>query len=240
MRMIGPLVVTRRRYLEIMLEPWYHDFSPLGLTTPQRGGVYPKNQRSKQPILFEMIHQAVSTARERDDGQVDVIDLFCADGFYSHHALQEGADHVRGLDLDRTEIVKARIVADGLGHRRRADFEVRDVHELDGSYAVGICAGGLYHVADPQAILELLRRSVRHALAVQTVFHLGETDPDYFVTPAPGWTWGCRFSLAHLQRMAAEAGWTIIEQQQNELAGNPDPQNRGSAYLLLEPSPDRP
>jgi hypothetical protein len=64
---------------------------------------------------------------------------------------------------------------------------------------------------------------------------LARTKPDYFETPAPGWTWGSRFSYGCLQGFLTRAGWEIIEATQSDLAGNERPDDRGSAYLLCVP-----
>lgn len=210
---------------------WYHDFTPLGLPTPQLPGIYPSNQQSKAPILFEMIEQAVRSAPARPSA----LEMFCADGFYALHAWRSGASTVRGVDLDEQAIRKARVAAAVLG----ADgvrFDVCDVWAVDDEVDIGICAGGLYHIADPGGLLAKLRSQVRHALVVQTVIHNGIEDADYFETPAPGWTWGCRFSWAWLLGMVSEAGWTVLDSHRGELAGNDRVEDRGSAFVLCAPS----
>lgn len=119
---------------------------------------------------------------------------------------------------------------------RKTFFEKRDVYTMSDTYDFGICAGGLYHVADPGALLKLLSAHVKGPLVIQTVYSLAETSPEYFETPAPGWTWGCRFSYDHLKKLCRDAGWKIIREEKNELLGNKRPEDRGSAYLLCIPS----
>ena len=95
--------------------------------------------------------------------------------------------------------------------------------------------GGLYHISSPASLLQNLRSRVTGPLVIQTVYSLAKTAPDYFETPAPGWTWGCRFSHQRLLDMVRQAGWKILEESTNELKGNQRPEDRGSAYLLTMP-----
>jgi hypothetical protein len=122
-----------------------------------------------------------------------------------------------------------------LGHEGRAEFRRENVFDVAGVYDFAICAGGLYHVSDPDALVRKLTTNARAAMVVQTVYSLAETSADYFETPAPGQTWGCRFSYGYLLAMLAEAGWTVLEATTNELGGNARPQDRGSAYALCVP-----
>ncbi len=226
------MVVMTRRDLELFVEPWYHDFRDLGLPTPQRPGIYPPNQAAKQPVLFRMIDQALEIAR-RASATPTMLELFCADGFYASFAARRGA-HVVGIDTDSSEIAKARLAARLLG-LRNAEFRIDDVLTSELRASVGICAGGLYHLADPEALLRRLRERIEKVLVIQTVFHLARTEPEYFETPAPGWTWGCRFSLPWLLQTTERCGWRIVHSEQNELTGNDRPEDRGSAYLLCVP-----
>jgi hypothetical protein len=68
----------RRRRL--MRTPWYHDFSELGIQTPQRDGIYPANQPPKVQVLFPCIRRAVALCKA--GGSCRAVELFCADGLY--------------------------------------------------------------------------------------------------------------------------------------------------------------
>jgi SAM-dependent methyltransferase len=217
----------------LLADPWYHDFRPLGLATRQRPGIFAANQAAKQGPLFELLDRAVSLA-EGPPPELTVLELFCADGFYSLRAAQRGVGRVVGVDTDASEVAKARLAAKLLG-LHNAEFRVGDVFETSDRVPIAVCAGGLYHVADPERLLRQLRGQVTDALVVQTVYHLGRTDPGYFETPAPGWTWGCRFSVDWLLATVARAGWRVRDERRNELTGNDRPEDRGSAYLLCTP-----
>jgi SAM-dependent methyltransferase len=223
-----------RPELELFVQPWYHDFADLGLPTPQRPGAFPLNQAAKQAPLLRLVDEALATART-GAAPPTVLDLFCGDGFYSIYAAQQGASHVVGIDLDDTEIAKARLVTRLLG-LTNVQLRVEDVLSSEARATVGICAGGLYHVSDPAAVLARLATRIERVLVIQTVFHMGRTESDYLETPAPGWTWGCRFSWEHLLEMTERSGWRVVHAERNELLGNVSPEHRGSAYLLCVPA----
>jgi hypothetical protein len=222
------------RELRLLATRWYHDFSELGFRTPQKHGAYRRNQETKQPVLFAMIDRALEICRARP-GPIRVLELFCADGFYAHRALQGGATEALGVDLSRRPLEQARLAARLLGLERAARFERCDVFDVKGEFELGICAGGLYHLEDPAALLRKLRAQVHHSLVVQTVYSLARSDADYFETPAPGWTWGCRFSRERFLGLLRESGWRALEVAANELAGNSRLEDRGSIYALCAP-----
>jgi len=134
------------------------------------------------------------------------------------------------------ELEHARLITRLLGNGEKIAFEQRVVHDLQGSCDFGICAGGLYHLSDPEVLLRKLTTQIHVSLVIQTVYSLARCERDYFETPAPGWSWGCRFGLSYLFDMIARAGWSGIEFATNELAGNERLEDRGSVYLLCVPS----
>ena len=71
---------------------------------------------------------------------------------------------------------------------------------------------------------------------MQSVVSLENEDPDYLEVPAPGWTWGSRFSLVSFDQMIRDQGWTLVTWHANELKGNTEPKDRGSVYYLVEKS----
>jgi 2-polyprenyl-3-methyl-5-hydroxy-6-metoxy-1,4-benzoquinol methylase len=230
----------RRRFAEELERPWYHDFSALGVPTPQQEGIFGPNQQAKQAILFSYIDTAIAQAGPEPRG----LELFCADGYYSHYALEHGAAHMTGVDLGDEQsaghpiqLRQADAMTVLLGHEGRAEFRRENVFDVSGVYDFGICAGGLYHVSEPDVLLRKLTANIRSAMVVQTVYSLAEESADYFEAPAPGQTWGSRFSYGYLLAMLAAAGWTVLESTTNELGGNARPQDRGSAYALCVPQP---
>ena len=81
-------------------------------------------------------------------------------------------------------------------------------------------------------MLELLNKKIKKYLIIQTVVSLANEDKGYFENPAPGWTWGCRFSHEYLLEMLKSSGWTVLEQDRNELIENIMPCDSGSSYCL--------
>ena len=223
--------VLSRSDFALLLDPWYHDFATLGFPTLQRPGIFKPNQRCKQEPLFELIRKAVSLCYDKGTSARGV-ELFCADGFYANHAIRCGAEAVQAIDLDELDLSKGRLITKILGHEDRVTFEHADVLDLSRTYDFGICAGGLYHLSNPQDLLARLAERIRTALVIQTVYSLANTSEDYFETPAPLWTWGCRFSYTYLQTMIEHCGWSIFEARTNELTGNERLEDRGSAYFL--------
>ena len=230
----GRPILPSRREAGLLVKPWYHDFSSLGLHLPQRPGIFPGNQTAKSPVIRRLLDDALARchAAGTDAG---LLELFCADGYYGVYAARNGAGWVKGADLDTTEVAKANLVARLLGIDN-AEFVVADVFEWRERAPAALCAGGLYHLEDPERLLRQLREQVDVALVVQTVYHQGIEDPDYFETPAPGWHWGCRFSYRYLLTMAERSGWEVVHHERNELFGNDRIEDRGSAYLLCVPA----
>jgi SAM-dependent methyltransferase len=216
--------------MRLLLDPWYHDFEVLGLKT----GIEHPNQRCKQRYLFPYIDRAISICRRHTDA-VSGVELFCADGFYANYAVLHGASGMLGIDANDYYIMKAKTIARALGNADKIRFQRADVFDLARCFDFCICAGGLYHLADPEALLRLMRGKIRYALVIQTVYSLVDAREDYFESPAPGWSWGSRFSYEYLLRMVDRSDWRILEADRNELEGNERPEDRGSAYLLCTP-----
>jgi tRNA G46 methylase TrmB len=176
-------------------------------------------------------------------GAPTCLELFCADGYYSCMMAQAyPAAQITGIDLAAMEIRRAETAA-RLLELPNATFVVGDAWKLfqePAQYDLVLCAGGLYHLEEPRRFVELLRQVTGHYLVVQSVVTLETDDPDYFVTPAPGLRHGSRFTRAALEKWLIEAGWTILDQTQdqtqNELPGNRLARDRGSCYFLCQPT----
>lgn len=230
---IGSFNLLRNREVDRLHEYWYHDWSALGLTTPQRPGPWAANQLSKEEPITLRIANAIEIC-QREGIDPTLLELFCSDGYFGCVAARRGASSVVGIDLDEPEVERARLGAQLLG-LKNVSFEVEDVWETQRTASIGICAGGLYHLEDPESLLRRLRPLITRVLIIQTVFDMDVDDPDHFVTPAPGWTWGSRTGYEGTIAMAERTGWRVLDHDRNELLGNDIRSNRGSAYLLCEP-----
>lgn len=216
------------------LGPLYHSYRLLGGLNEQLPGIYAPNQAAKEPILLAYIQYAIAKCRATIASPVSFAELFCADGYYAMAARHLGATHSMGIDNDRDgHLATARRIAQALG--LEVDFRQMDVNAIDTLEPVDIVAnvGGLYHLANPLEVLRKSHAMARRFLVVQTVVSLATHDPDYFASPAPGWTWGCRFSRESFDRAIRATGWDIVDSHFNELEGNDRAEDRGSSYYLM-------
>lgn len=190
------------------------------------------NQRIKERLLVPWLGRAVE-----DVGPgCRALDLFCADGYYSCVLARMGAGvAVHGVDREAEEIERARAAARALG-LTGASFAVADVHDFVEStrepFDLVLCAGGLYHLAEPWKLLAAIRRLEPRLLVVQSVVTLETEAADYFVSPAPRWRHGSRFTHARLGAWLEECGWRVRESRRAELPGNPRLSDRGSSFYL--------
>jgi hypothetical protein len=216
------------------LGPLYHSYRLLGAVNEQLPGIYPPNQACKEPILIAYIQYAIAKCRETLATPVSFAELFCADGYYAMLARHLGATSSIGIDNDRDgHLATGRAAAAALGLDVR--FLQMEVDRIDTLPPVDIVAnvGGLYHVDNPLHVLQMSYRMARRFLIVQNVVSLATAAADYFQAPAPGWTWGNRFSRESFDRLMGETGWTIVDRHFNELEGNERREDRGSVYYLV-------
>lgn len=203
-------------------------------------------QRDKQTIVFDYIQKVVKLCRGNPDPPVRLsgVELFCADGFYSNFCVQNGVDVMLGIDLaeesreggKRASVLdQARVITKLLGNESKITFEKMDVFGFQRECDICLCFGGLYHISDPERLLALLRKKIRKVLVIQTVVSLEREDENYFETPCPGWTWGCRFSHQYLLKMLERNGWKILQADRNEITWNKRLCDRGSSYVLCMP-----
>lgn len=224
-----------------LLTDWYHDFSLLGFKTNQfRDPSYFENQKAKVTEMVPLISKAISLCQTQFSKAPSVLELFCADGFYGQIALQNGANNVVGYDLESEDgkrigiLSQAALISKILGTQKRTKFLKEDVFNCHGNYEIIICAGGLYHIENPLKLIKHLHSLGNKYLIIQTVVSNENHSPDYFESPSPQWTWGCRFSHDYLKNNLAPCGWKIINESFNLLPGNENPNDKGSSYFLCE------
>ena len=146
-----------------------------------------------------------------------------------------GATHSIGVDDNRSGYSNnVTQIAEALGISE-FKFCLCDVNKIDELERVDIVAnlGGLYHVDNPKEILEKSYNMARKFLIVQTVVSIANIDEDYFETPAPGWTWGCRFNQFSFDKLIQDLGYDVVDKHFNELEGNERQEDRGSVYYLI-------
>ncbi len=214
----------------------YHDFSVFGYTNRQKGGCFSMNQKSKAPVISAYIQWAIAKSKLHVDDQVSFIELFCADGYYAMLARHFGATVATGLDNDRDGFLSnARDVSARL-KIGNINFLKEDINRIDTLERMDIVAnvGGLYHLDNPAEIIAKSYGLARKYLIIQTVVSMSNVLPDYFETPAPGWTWGSRYNRFSFDRLIANAGYEVVDKHFNELEGNERLEDRGSVYYLIK------
>jgi len=218
------------------LGPLYHKYSFFGVDNDQLPGIYGPNQKAKAPIITAYIAYAVAKSKVKASDTVSFTELFCADGYYAMIAERLGCNLSVGIDNDRDKhFSRASLIAARLG-LKNVIFQKQEITPSSSFDATDIVAnvGGLYHVDNPEQILELSYRMANKYLIVQSVVSLATDDEDYYESPAPGWTWGNRFSRESFDIMIRKHRCQIVDQHFNELEGNDRQEDRGSVYYLIK------
>lgn len=224
-------------YNSSVLDGLYHEYSFFGINNKQAEGNFVLNQKAKSPTITAYIALAIAKAKELKD-DISFVELFCADAYYAMVASRLGVSTVAGIDNNRdgyADADKAYAIARELNVTNFTFVDV-DVNKIDTKEKYDIVAniGGLYHVSNPEEVLEKSYAIARHFLIVQTVVSLANKKKDYFESPAPGWHWGCRYNPESFDRMIKSKNYKIIENHFNTLEGNERLEDRGSVYYLIE------
>jgi hypothetical protein len=219
------------------LGPLYHSYSFFGVENEQIAGIYKPNQVAKSQIISIYIAYAFARVSAKSSNEVSFAELFCADGYYTMVARNLGFRPCYGIDNNRENHTNlAPEIAERLG-LNDVHFISQDItpeSSLD-NYDVVANVGGLYHTERPEKILDLSYDLANKFLIVQNVVSLANNSESYFESPAPGWTWGSRYSKQSFDALVRNKfGKKIIYSHFNELTGNDRPEDRGSLYYLIE------
>ncbi len=215
--------------------PLYHNYSLFGVHNEQLPGIFKLNQQAKEEFLIPYITRAVNILKETNM-LISFMELFCADGYYAMVARQLGATIAYGVDNNRDGFfAKASQIASALGVDNIHFFE-KDVQDIGTFKPVDIVAnlGGLYHVSNPEQILVESYAVAKSFLIVQSVVSMENNSEDYFEAPAPGWSWGSRYSRESFHKMILAKNWNILDYNFNELPGNINKVSMGSVYYLIK------
>jgi SAM-dependent methyltransferase len=220
-----------------LLDGLYHEYSFFGFQNEQPNKMFVLNQKAKAPIITAYIAHAIAKTKEIKD-DISFVELFCADAYYAMVASRLGAKYVFGIDNNKDQYAdskKLKSIAKKLNISEFIfiDSDINKLSERD-KYDIVANVGGLYHVNNPEEILEKSYSIANHYLIVQSVVSLASKKDDYFETPAPGWNWGCRYNKESFDRMIKEREYKIIDYHFNELKGNSRLEDRGSVYYLIE------
>ncbi|MHB8788711.1 MAG: methyltransferase domain-containing protein [Desulfobulbaceae bacterium] len=232
---LGGEAQSQQRFAE-QLGPIYHDFDRVGIKTFQKGGCFPDNQKAKESVILAYILMAIGKLKASEVSPITFAELFCADGYYTMFARKFGADQATGFDNDRDGHLANALKIKEYLQFDNVRFVKTDIEKIDPGVHYSIVAniGGLYHVPDPKEVLMQSYEMAERYLIVQNVVSLSTHDENYLEIPAPGWTWGNRFSRESFDKLIHGFGWKIVDQAFNELKGNPRAEDRGSVYYLIE------
>ena len=143
------------------------------------------------------------------------LDIGCNAGFYSFELARRGA-RVTGLEIDDHYLEQARWAARRFGVADRVDFRHGTVYDLartDERWDLVLFMGVLYHLRYPLLALDLVARTLRRLLVLQTLTMPGEkrvkAPPDLDIEDRgrmlePGWP-----KIAFVERKLAgdETNW---------------------------------
>ncbi|MFH1114442.1 MAG: class I SAM-dependent methyltransferase [Pseudomonadota bacterium] len=229
------LLKRRKKNLLRDLGPLFHEYSFFGVDNDQLPGYYELNQKAKAPIIIAYIAYAIAKSKQSASDAVSFTELFCADGYYAMVASRLGCDRSIGIDNDRDRhFSNAKVIANRLNIN--VDFRNDDItpHSTFPSTDIVANVGGLYHVSEPERILQLSYKMANRFLIVQSLVSLARDEEDYFESPAPGWNWGSRFGRKSFDKMIKRTCPKILDCHFNELEGNERLEDRGSVYYLIE------
>lgn len=218
------------------LGPLYHTYRLFGIQNEQLPGIYQSNQACKEPVILSYILLALAKCKADMSTVTTFAELFCADGYYAMAARHLGVTRSIGIDNNRDgHFTKANLIAERLGIDN-CTFIQMDVEGIENIESVDIVAnvGGLYHVENPEVILEKSYALARKFLIVQTVVSLATEADDYYESPAPGWNWGNRFSRGSFEKLIEKKAWNVVDRHFNILEGNQRLEDRGSVYFLIQ------
>lgn len=221
---------------------WYHDFTSLGIKTKQFDDPsYKLSQEQKDGIILNWIDKYIRI--NESTPFMKGVDLFCADAYYSFHAINAGVGKMLALDLaedsgeQRSGILKqAEIIQKILTiPEDKLDIRKYDIMRFNEKCDFAFVFGGLYHVENPLKLLSNLRTSMCQLIFIQTIVSLENESVDYFESPAPGWNWGSRFSASWLIRNLELLDYRIVESKLEIANYNFALRDRGSLFLVCQP-----
>ena len=86
-----------------------------------------------------------------------------------------GEGKIRSSVLDQ-----GRLAANLLAHDKKITFIKDDVFNLKGDFDFCLCLGGLYHVDNPEKLIEIISIHVKKVLIIQTIVSLENEDEGYY------------------------------------------------------------
>lgn len=214
---------------------WYHNFEKIGFDTKNNSG-YQKNQEIKEPEFIKML----DLIKDEENAKLEnILELFASDGYYSFLTYEKiTPKKIDLVDLDAYDKYEKQFnqIIDLTKIENLKYFKTdvnKFVNKINETYDLTICFGGLYHIKNPFELIEKALFNSKYII-IQTVVPSHIHEEDYFVTPAPGWEHGCRFSVKKIKNELKKMNCDIVYDNYNTLEKTAPPMNLGSFYCLIK------
>jgi len=219
---------------------FYHDFSLFGFNNKQNSGTHKINQGKKQNILFSYLTYAIEKVRDSiNQPSFSFLEMYCADAFFTVAASRIGSNSRINCEC---------FCIDDFSH---AYYPVNELFKklnvpaklirakIDSRFNIPSCdiimnAGGLYHMENPEEILQKSYEKAKRYLIVQNVVTLNSKDEDYFkIKRINQFHCTSRYSRESFDKLIKKLNYKVVYQHFNELPKN-QIDDRGSVYYLIE------
>lgn len=137
------------------LNPWFATYEfPNGAKTQSLRGDIKKFFQRRTERVFTLIERFV------DPQETTLLDIGCADGYFSNVAASRGYKHVTGIDFREAHVERANLAKKLFGHSN-VEFRQGSVYDLTEEgvepHDVVLFQGLLYHLANPVAAARQVR-----------------------------------------------------------------------------------
>ncbi|HAS22666.1 MAG TPA: hypothetical protein DCR51_05895 [Idiomarina loihiensis] len=212
----------------------YHSYELFGVKNTANT-FFSTNQKCKEPTIVSYMLYALSKLKVNVSSEAEFMELFCADGYYAMLSVHLGYSRSYGLDNGKAKHFGNAEKIKKVLEVENCFFVRQDVNDLtvQRQYDVVANIGGLYHLGNPEEVLDKSYALARNFLIVQNVVSMESNAEDYFVSPAPNWDWGSRYSRESFDKLICSKNWNVIDSHFNELESNEALSDRGSVYYLI-------
>lgn len=154
-------------------ERWHYRFDLGGIKTPVHGEYRINAHEQRRRYFFDPLVELFGGSLEGKR----VLDLGCNAGYWSLHAIENGADYVLGIDGRAMHVDQANLVFEVKDiEKGRYDFVEGNIFEFDfdehGRFDIVLCLGLMYHVARHVSLMELMARVNDDVLVIDTMLSI--------------------------------------------------------------------
>ena len=148
-------------------DKWNHKYNLDGIITIENQ----KKSIGNNEIKWQRIKKYVNFKNKK------VLDLACADGYFSVQSLLSGAKYVNGIDLDEQRIEKANFIK-SIYNFQSIDFNIQDVYKMNlekESYDIILCLGLLHRIPDINKLIKKISSSSSLLIIESKIFESEES-----------------------------------------------------------------